>query len=100
MSKPRIDELEDTNDRLTSFTGTSSDDPTRNNPQSDPKADSLVAEAEKLTKKWLGGSSKYEEAVEKLNKAAAMYKINKNWALAGNTCMYIVSIVKLLLYCH
>jgi len=51
------------------------------------KGDELVAEAEKKLKSfgWFGGkTSKMEEATEMYDKAAAQYKLSKNWQEAGD----------------
>ena len=56
------------------FPGTSTG-ASKQNMSTDPKADSLVAEAEKKLKGFslFSGSQKYEEAVEKLVKAAVSF---------------------------
>jgi len=52
--------------------------------KTDPKADALVADAAKKLKAFsLFNSSKHEDAIEMLEKAASIYKMNKNWQEAG-----------------
>lgn len=54
---------------------------------SEEKGDSLVAAAEKKLKSWslFGSGSKNEEACEFYDKAAAQYKLAKEWDKAGET---------------
>lgn len=78
--KPVPAEFRDSDDDDdTSFPGTSSAGP-RQNTANDPRADAIVAEAEKLVSGFslFGKADKYDQAYEKLIKAAAMYKMNKN----------------------
>jgi len=51
------------------------------------KGDELVKEAEKKLKSWslFSSSSKYDDACELYDKAAAQYKIDKEWERAGQT---------------
>jgi len=55
--------------------------------RTDPKADALVADAAKRMKSFslFDKTTKYEEAIEMLEKAASNYKMNKNWQEAGET---------------
>lgn len=52
--------------------------------KTDPKGDALVAEADKKLKSFslfgMGATQKQEDAKELLEKAAAQYKMNKNWS--------------------
>lgn len=49
------------------------------------KANILIIKAEKRLNAWsFGDNSKYEDAAEIYENAANIYKINKNWALAGD----------------
>lgn len=50
--------------------------------RTDPKGDELRKEAEKKVKSfgWFSGNDKYNDAIELLEKAAAQYKMNKNWS--------------------
>jgi len=60
----------------------------RNEPyRTDPKADALVQDAEKRMKSFSlwDKRTKYEDAVELLEKAASNYKMAKNWQEAGET---------------
>lgn len=54
-------------------------------PRPDPKGDEFRLAAEKRLKSFsfFSGSAKYEDAVELYEKAAAQYKMSKNWAEAG-----------------
>jgi hypothetical protein len=51
------------------------------------KGDELVSQAEKKLKSWslFSSSSKYDDACELYDKAAAQYKIDKEWEKAGQT---------------
>jgi len=51
----------------------------------DARGDEFVAQATKKLNSFsfFGGTSKYEAAIELLEKAAAQYKLNKNWQEAG-----------------
>ena len=58
------------------------------NLKTDPRADEYIVEAEKILKtsrfsSLFSGGNKNEEAVELYIKAAAVYKMNKNWNEAG-----------------
>ena len=49
--------------------------------RTDPKGDELRKDAEKRLKAFslFSGNQKYEDAIELFEKAAAQYKMNKNW---------------------
>lgn len=53
--------------------------------RTDPKGDELRKEAEKKIKSfgWFSGNDKYSDAIELFEKAAAQYKMNKNWSATG-----------------
>ena len=53
--------------------------------RTDPKGDEYKAAAAKKLKSFsfFSSSNKYEDAIELYQKAAAQYKMNKNWAEAG-----------------
>lgn len=79
MSKPAAraaarDDSDDDNDSLSAPAGPY---------KTDPKGDALVAEADKKLKSFslfgMGATQKQEDAKEMLEKAAAAYKMNKNW---------------------
>ncbi|KAI6650253.1 Alpha-soluble NSF attachment protein [Oopsacas minuta] len=66
-------------------------DPHYNNPTPDPIAQKLVIEADgKLVSsktfigKLFGGVQKVEEAAEAFHRAGNLFKVNKNWELAGD----------------
>ncbi len=70
----------------------SSDDDKSSKPyQTDPKGDEFMKKAQQKMKGGLfnslfHGADKYENAIELFEKAAAHYKMNKNWQEAGEAC--------------
>ena len=65
------------------------DAPTKPPYKTDSRGDAMMAEAQKKLNKsaifgFMSSSNKYEDAIELILKAAAQYKVSKNWQEAGD----------------
>lgn len=91
--RPNRDLGDDDDDDVKAPSASSSSSAT-NNAKTDPKADELMKNADKKMKEFslFDKTTKYEEAVDMMLKAAAMYKINKNWRQAGDVYVKVADI--------